>query len=124
MAYIQVKPPKFGDGGPGLFSLIGVLAISLWAFVESANFIETTNLVKSIIPSVVIGVGVFFGSYLVAFRDLDRIRWQVSALGLGTLAGVAVFRLIVIGGSSRTFAIVAGICAFMLMAGDQFAMKR
>src|SRR5512146_875227 len=123
MTNVQVKPPSPPRGGGGIFCLLSVPLIGLWAFIEIARLIEARVLETNIAPAVVAGVCGLFGTYYFGLRQSDRIRVGFQALGLGATSAIAVFRLYSFDHSSYLLGLLYGGLAFLLVAGDRMAVE-
>lgn len=123
MANIQVKPPKLPEGGPGLFSFLGMLLISFWSFCEAAAFIEMNKLDVGLTPAIITGVVMLIITWNLTFGDWN-ISWKVSCPILGILAGVSIARWCHDDGMNIIGAIIWGVIAGFLVFADQYGVKK
>lgn len=120
MGNVPASWPGMAGGGSGMYSFAACGVLGLWAYAEGRHSLGVSLLGSPGVAAVLLGVAVGVAAFLLAFRVPGR--WARALLS--ALAGVGVFRLLVLDGCHGTTSLLSALVSAALVALDQFTLRR
>ena len=87
-----------------IFLFLGVVIVALWSAAEVGQVVNGWFL------PLCAGLGIFGVAFILVFRDINQVSTVLQRLGFGVLAGIGLFRLILLNTKSDADHLGGFIC--------------